>query len=153
MTTFQFSCLIVYGLVSLFALIKGLDQAFKKNNSFGQPNFLFWLGIFVWADALILGLFWCLVSLVCFLLQDWLLFLLIISVFWTVRSLGEIIYWLNQQFSPIIRNPPKNLLGFSWLKNDSIWFIYQLFWQCIMVVSIVSLIFLINLHHSSYLCQ
>ncbi|MDD3999184.1 MAG: hypothetical protein PHR98_03755 [Candidatus Shapirobacteria bacterium] len=109
----------------------------KKNNPFGKSLIFFWLGIFVWGDAVVIGLFWFLISLICFLLKDWILFLLIISTFWIVRSLGEIIYWINQQFSPIIRNPPETLFGYKLFKNDSIWFIYQVFWQCAMVVSII----------------
>jgi len=145
MNTLQFSIIIIYGIIALYALIKGFNQVYKKNNAFGQPNFLFWLGIFVWGDAVILGFFWCLVSLVSLIAKDWLLFLLIISVFWVVRSLGEISYWINQQFSPIIRNPPKNLFGFSWFKNDSIWFVYQVVWQCLLVVSIITTIYLVSL--------
>lgn len=145
MNTLQFSSIAVYGLISLLVFIKGLYEVSKKHNPFGQSFVFFWLGIFVWGDAVILGFFWCLVSLVCFLLRDWNLFLLVISVFWVVRSLGEILYWINQQFSSIIRNPPKTLMGHRLFPNDSIWFVYQLFWQCILVVSIICSIFLANL--------
>lgn len=145
MNTLQFSIIVVYGSISLLAFIRGFYEVFKKNNPFGQPFILFWLGIFAWGDAVILGFFWCLVSLICFLLKDWILFLLIVSVFWVVRSLGEILYWINQQFSPIIRNPPKNLLGYYWFKNDSIWFVYQVIWQCLLVISIITTIYLANL--------
>lgn len=132
---------VAIGLVALLAAIKGGYEIGKKNNPFGEPLVLFWLGIFVWGDALILGIFWCLVSIFCFFLKDWILFLLIVSVFWIVRSLGEILYWINQQFSPIIRNPPKNLVGYRFFKNDSIWFIYQIVWQCVLVISIVAAIY------------
>jgi len=145
MNSLQFSIMVVYGSISLFAFIMGFYEVLKKHNPFGQPFILFWLGIFVWGDAVILGFFWCLVSLICFLLKDWILFLLIVSVFWVVRSLGEILYWINQQFSPIIRNPPKNLLDYHWFKNDSIWFVYQVIWQCLLVISIIITIYLANL--------
>ena len=145
MNTLQLCCVAVYGLISLLAFIKGIGEVYKRNNPFGQPHILFLLGIFVWGDALIFGFFWCLVSLISFLLKDWILFLLIIAVFWVVRSLGEMLYWINQQFSPIIRNPPKTLFGYHWLKNDSIWFVYQVFWQCLLVISIVTTIYLTSL--------
>lgn len=145
MNTFQFSTIVIYGSISLLAFIKGFYEVYKKNNPFGEAMLFFWLGIFVWGDATIIGLFGFLASLICFLLKDWILFLLIISVFWAVRSLGEIIYWINQQFSPIIRNPPETLLGYKLFKNDSIWFIYQLYWQMVMVASIVFSILLIRL--------
>ncbi len=137
MNIFQVSTVVIYGLISILAFIKGIYEVNKKNNSFGEAPFLLFLGIFVWSDAVIIGLFGLLVSLICLLIGDWILFWLIISIFWVVRSLGEIIYWINEQFSPIIRNPPETLLGYKFFKNDSIWFVYQLFWQCVMVVSIV----------------
>lgn len=145
MNTLQISTIIVYGLISLLAFIKGFYEVNKKNNPYGGTPFFFWLGIFVWGDAVAIGLFWFLVSLISFLLSDWVLFLLIISIFWIVRSLGEIIYWINQQFSPIIRNPPKTLFGYKLFKNDSIWFIYQVFWQCVMAMSIIFSILLTRL--------
>lgn len=145
MNIFQISTIIVYGLISLLAFIKGFYEVYKKNNPFGEAPFLLFLGIFVWSDAVMIGLFGFLVSLICLLIGDWILFLLIISIFWVVRSLGEIIYWINEQFSPIVRNPPETLLGYKLFKNDSIWFIYQLYWQVVMVVSIVFSILLIRL--------
>lgn len=145
MNTFQLSATIVYGLISLLAFIKGFYEVYKKNNPFGEALPLSFLGIFVWGDATIIGLFGFLASLICLLISDWILFLLIISIFWVIRSLGEIIYWINQQFSPIVRNPPDTLLGYKLFKNDSIWFIYQLYWQMVMVASIVFSILLIRL--------
>jgi len=52
--------------------------------------------MFVWGDAVIFGLFWTVALIVAWVLKDWYLFLLIVSVFWVVRSLGETIYfsWL-----------------------------------------------------------
>jgi len=145
MSSLQNTLISLFILINLFVFIKGFYQSNFKKNSFGLTPSLFPLGIFVWGDAVIWGLFWVLVSLFSIFLKDWLLFLLIISVFWLVRSLGEIIYWINQQFSPIIRNPPQTLYGYRWFKNDSIWFIYQIFWQCAMIISIVSTIYLTSL--------
>lgn len=130
------------GVVSLAVLLKGYYESTHKNNPFGLTDHLFWLGMFVWGDAVILGLFWLVVSVLVLVLNDWLLFLLIIAVFWAIRSLGEIIYWLNQQFSTINRNPPENLKNYHFFKNDSIWFVYQVFWQCVLVFSIVATIYL-----------
>ncbi len=145
MNTLQTIIISLFGIISLLATIKGTRELLINKNHFKEPRFLFWLGIFVWGDAIILGTFWFLVSLICLLLSNWILFLLIVSVFWVVRSLGEIIYWLNQQFSPIMRNPPANLFGCKLFNNDSIWFAYQIFWQCIMVISIISSIYFTNL--------
>ena len=81
------------------------------------------------------------ISIVVIILNDWILFLLILSVFWLVRSLGETIYWLNQQFSKINRNPPKKFWTFKFFPQDSLWFIHQIFWQCIAVISIIFTIY------------
>ncbi len=135
----------IFGLFSLAVFALGIFQVKVKNRTFSNTRFLFWMGIFVWGDAVIIGLFWSLVSLVSIMLDDWILFCLIVSVFWVVRSLGETIYWLNQQYAPIIRNHPKDMVGYSLFKDDSIWFIYQIAWQCIMVVSIVTTIFLVDM--------
>lgn len=135
----------LFALFNFFVFIKGFYKSTAKKNVFGLTHPLFFLGMFVWGDAIILGLFWSLTALVCLLLQDWILFLLTTSVFWIVRSLGEILYWINQQFSQINRNLPKTLVGYRWFKNDAIWFIYQLVWQCVLVISIITTICLANL--------
>ena len=98
---------------------------------------LFIFGIFVWGDATVFGIFWFLASITTLLLNDWILFLLVFSVFWVVRSLGETIYWFNQQFSKVIQWPPEKLPFFKFFHNDSIWFVYQIVNQCITVVSII----------------
>lgn len=135
----------MYELISLLVMIKGFFEVYKKDNAFGGGSvLLFLLGVFVWGDAVIIGAFWILTMTICLLLNDWNLFLLVISLFWIVRSVGEIAYWIGQQFSPIMRNPPKNLMGYRWFKNDSIWFVYQVFWQCVLVISITASIYLAN---------
>jgi ABC-type branched-subunit amino acid transport system permease subunit len=132
------------GIISIISLtIFSLGAYYSKTSrSFSKTPYLFPFGIFVWGDAVIFGLFWFLSSFVTFLLHDWILFLLIISTFWVVRSLGETIYWLLQQFSQINRNPPHKLLGYKIFKNDSIWFIYQIVWQSLTVFSTISTIYL-----------
>ena len=125
---------IIWGLFSLALSLKGFYESSAKKNVYGLTPHLFPFGIFVWGDAVIFGIFWTLVSVAVLILKDWILFLLIISVFWVVRSFGEAIYWLNQQFSTINRNPPEKLMFYKLFKNDSVWFIYQIFWQSITVV-------------------
>jgi len=137
MNSWQKIVVLVYGAISLFVFIKSFYEVKNKNNSFGLTPILSLLGIFVWGDGLILGIFWMLASVTTYIINSWYLFLLIISVFWVVRGLGETKYWLNQQYSKILRNPPEKLLGYSIFKNDSIWFIYQIIWQCLTVVAII----------------
>ncbi len=132
---------IIWGLFSLALSLKGFYESSAKKNVYGLTPHLFPFGIFVWGDAVIFGIFWTLVSVAVLILKDWILFLLIISVFWVVRSFGEAIYWLNQQFSTINRNPPEKLMFYKLFKNDSVWFIYQIFWQSITVVSLIFTIY------------
>src|SRR3990170_1609189 len=139
METWQKTLIIFWGIISFILFIKGFFECKDKKNAYGLTPKLSVFGIFSWGDAVVFGLFWVLVSLITLVLNDWILFLLIISVFWVVRSFGETIYWFNQQFSAktYAWNRPERL-ALHWLfRNDSIWFIYQIAWQCVSVVSII----------------
>lgn len=142
MQIWQQAVLFVFAFFQLIIAIKGFAECKNKKNAFGLTPWLFPFGIFVWGDALIFGFFWFLAGLVSFLLGDWILFLLIIAVFWLVRSLGETIYWFNQQFSTINRQPPEKLPGYRIVQNDSIWFINQIFVQCITIISFILTLYL-----------
>lgn len=135
---------MMYLLFSLFAVslsVIGLWKASKKNQVFEETPYLAVLGIFVWGDAIVFGFFWALAGLMVYLTNSVALMWLIYSVFWVVRSFGESIYWFNQQFSTITRNPPERLIGFRFFKNDSVWFAYQIWWQCVTVISIIASIY------------
>ena len=143
--------MVAYGIFSLMVFVKGVFESIKKKNPYGQTTLLFWMGIFVWGDAVILGLFWTLSALITYLLKDWYLFLLIISVYWTVRSLGERIYWLNHQFTlKDNSNFYKGLIGYGFFKNNAILFVYQVFLQCITVISIITTIYFAKFWLSAY---
>ena len=141
--------ILTYALINLGVFVKGYYECKYRKNAYGLTPNLNLLGIIAWGDAVVFGPFWIASSLVSYLLNDWYLFLLIISVFWVVRSLGETIYWFNQQFSTINRNPPEKLPFHSIFHNDSVWFIHQIIWQCVTVVSIIFTIFLTKLWVSS----
>jgi len=145
MNTFETSIIIVYLISSLTAFISGSRQSMAKNNPYGETPYFVWLGIFVWGDGIIIGPFWFFASLFSFFIRDWHLFLLMISVFWIVRSLGEVLYWLNQQFVKNNSNYYQKLTGYNFFKNDTILFIYQIIWQCVCVVSIIASIYFANL--------
>jgi len=136
---------IGYASLALLLFVKGVFESIRKKNPYVETPFLFWMGIFVWGDAVVFGLFWFLTSLFFYLLGDWMLFLLFVSIFWIVRSVGETIYWINQQYSDINRNPPERLRGYRFFGNDSIWFIYQITWQCIVIISVITTIYFANL--------
>jgi hypothetical protein len=141
MNQIQTLFLFLWAGFGLAAAAAGLFTVVAKKQAFAETKWLFPWGIFVWGDAPIIGSFWFGAGLVSALLRDWWLFWLVFSLFWVVRSLGEVIYWLNQQFSSINRNPPQRLMGYKWIGNDSVWFMYQIFWQMVMVVALVGSIF------------
>ena len=120
-------------------------QCKYKKNAYGPTPHLYLLSIYVWGDGMIFGSFFGLSSLACLLLDDWILFLLIFSVFHLVRSVGEAIYWFNEQFAVKHRNAPEKLPYYTLVKNDSIWFIYQIAHQCIAVVTIITSVYLFHL--------
>lgn len=133
---------VLYGILNILVLIKGIHEVKDKRNVYGLAGQNSFLGIFVWGDAIVFGPFWILTSALVLFLQDWYLFLLVFSIFWSVRSFGEVIYWLNEQFAGKNRNPPHTLKFYKFFNNDSIWFIYQIYWQCILVVSLIASIYL-----------
>lgn len=143
MQDWQKYLLLAYFLFSLFGFIIGIDQS-RRGNSYKKPKWGIYnlIGAFVWADTVVFGLFWLMTSLVVYFLEDWLLFLLILSVFWSVRAWGESVYWFNQQFSTLRKNSPKDIWFYQIFKNDSVWFVYQIFWQCILVLAVVASIYL-----------
>jgi hypothetical protein len=137
MNIFEQLIVFFFGFSGLMFFLYEVLRLRKKKSIYGLTTYLFFLGSFVWGDLIILGPFWFIASLISLLLNNWYLFLLITSIFWSIRSLGEIIYWLNEQFAPKNRNNPDTLRLYRFVKNDSVWFIYQLFWQCIFVFSLV----------------
>lgn len=141
MYCWQKTVVIIFGILNFASFLKGFSQCSKKNNSHGITPALSIFGMFVWGDAVVFGIFWTLVSTAVLLLNDWILFLLILSVFWVVRSVGETIYWFNQQFSKVIRHPPEEFPFFKYFHDDSVWFVNQIFWQCITVISVIFTIY------------
>lgn len=132
----QFVLLLLL-LYSLMGLIISWYQTQVKQNFFGLCHFLNPLGAFVWTDGIILGLFWVGLSLMLLFLNNPMYSLLTYSLFWTVRSSGEIIYWLLEQFATTKRNPPATLLPYLLFPNESVWIVMQLGWQCTLLLSLL----------------
>ena len=144
MNSLELMAVSLYGIYSLVAFISGWREC-KKKNIFGIAPTYYLLGAFVWGDALVFGLFWTVVSAIIILVQDWLLFLLIVSAFWLVRSIGETIYWLLQQFTTIRRFPIRYLPGHVFFGEEGVLFIYQTVAQIIAVISLITTVYLFNL--------
>lgn len=142
MQTWQFYFLNLFTFYSAFAAYLGYVKTGKNKNPFGENVIFLPLGAFVWGDVLIFGIFWSLTSALMLFINNWNLFCLVYAIFWSVRSLGEVNYWMHQQFSHKVRNLPENLKFYKFFGNDSLWFVYQTIWQCIAIVSIVVSIYL-----------
>ena len=130
---------------SLTAFIKGYWQTKIKRNPYGLSVWFNPLGSFVWADAVIFGLFFFLVSVLSLLVQDFILLPLVFSVFWTVRSIGESIYWFLEQFADTHKNPEHTLWMSRWFPRNSVWIANQIVNQCITVIGIIASVYLFNL--------
>lgn len=136
--------LLAYALSSLLLAVKGFYESHRKRNSFGTVH-TFVLGVYVWGDAVVFGVFWFLISIITLLLADWVLFWLIFSLFWVVRSFGETIYWFNEQHAVKKRVNIKKKYLYKYFHNDSVLFIYQIIQQCITVISLVASIYYASL--------
>jgi hypothetical protein len=136
-----YSVLVIVGLLTfVFSYLKS-----KKGESFVVTNYLFFLGIFVWGDGLIFGPLWSIAGVFFGLQNDLTGLLVFISVFWLVRSYGEVMYWMQEQFVKNHRNDCKKMIGYSIVKNESIYFLYQIVWQSVMIISIISTIYFVNI--------
>ncbi len=142
MNNYQVIIVGIYGIIAGILFLKSFRECNNNNNAFGENKLLNVIGGFVWADGVVFGLFFSLFSLASLILKDFLLFLLGLSLFWVVRSAGEAIYWFNQQFSAINRNPPEKFCIYNIFKNDSVWFVMQIAWQCALVVFLLLSLYL-----------
>ena len=149
MNIFQKYLLLIITLYSIVGLIKGLRESLK-GHAFSEAKYFYMAGAFVWGDMAVFGIFWIIAIIIVYSLNSWVFFLLIVSVFWFVRSLGETIYWFNQQFSPKRSESPEKFWHYKIFKNESIWFINQIFWQCITVISIITTLYFASLWVASF---
>jgi hypothetical protein len=145
MESWQQTIVILLAFINIIFFFKAYYEITRNKNAFGLTHHLFFLGSYVWGDMIVLGPFWILASGISLILSDWYLFLLIISVFWVARSLGETIYWIAEQFSAKNRNAPQTLRFYKLFKSDAVWFVYQLINQCILVASIIFSIYFAKL--------
>jgi hypothetical protein len=145
MNLFQTIIVVFYCVFAFSGFVFGLRQCVNKKNPYGLTKKYNLIGSFVWVDAVIFGAFWTIVSVICLLLSNFLLFLLTQSIFWLIRSIGETIYWFNQQFAMKNRNPVHTLWISKYFPGDSSWVAMQIFWQCVAVITTVTTLYLIKL--------
>lgn len=142
MTGWQVNLLIFYSVLALAFFLGGVLKSLrgKAYQKFLPLNLI---GGFVWGDAVVFGLFWLVAVALILLFGNWRIFLITFLSFWLIRSLGETIYWFNQQFSTTIRTKPQEIWFYRYFKNDAVYFIYQIFWQTLSVIALVLLLLII----------
>lgn len=138
MLDWQMVIVALYGLGALFILVRGLHECYWNKKSYEEVLWERFYGAFALGDCVIFGIFWIIISLAVLFLNDWTLFLLILSVFWTIRSLGETNFWFGMQFAPMKRYPPKYFPIYRFFHDDSVYFIQQITWQCVATLAIIS---------------
>lgn len=147
MTELQTLIVSLFGFGAVLLWIKSIYEVIKKKNPYGVGQYGLIYGGFVFADYLVFGAFFAIMSIFSLIMGDFVLFLLILSVFWLVRSIGEALYWFLQQFSSLVhKNPPERFFLHRYIKQaDAIWFVNQIIWQCLTVVFIITTIYLTHL--------
>jgi hypothetical protein len=150
MEQWQFWIITTFGVITLLSFLQSLFECKVRKRSYSNtPFYCGFQGAFVWADEVVFGLFWAGISIISLLLSDWILFLLSISLFWLVRAVGETVYWFFQQFTPRRGNEPKKFFFYHIVGNDSVYFMNQIYWQCLTVITILTSLYLGKLWLSS----
>ena len=141
MQVWQQNFLLFFVGYSLLCFILGFYNS-RKKNYLGVCHLFYPLGAYVWADAVIFGLFWAMITVVVYYLKNWYLFLTFYFVFQTIRTFGESIYWFNQQFSTVNRNPGERQWPHFFFRDEyTTWFVYQIMWQCVCAVCTIFAIY------------
>lgn len=91
--------LFFFGLLFILLFALSWKQVHSSGDSYGFIyRWAFWLGSFVWEDVLVFSAYHSLIVLFTYLSHDLRVGLLMIAVFWAVRSAGEALYFFLQQF-------------------------------------------------------
>ncbi len=128
----------------LFIWLKCIWVGVHSKQMFKPTPALFPLGIYVYGDGIIVGAWWSLLTLLTLAIGSWDWWALGACCFWLIRAGGEVIYWLIEQFAATHRNNPRDLWGYRWVKDESIWFIYQLINQCFMIFALLGIFYFVK---------
>lgn len=151
MNQLEKNIVVFYSLFALVGFLYSLYKCVKKNDNLGSAHIFNLIGAFVWADAVVFGIFWFVSGLVTIYLKDWILFLLLQSTFWSIRFLGETFYWFNQQFSKAVAEQNERLWVHKIFKdNYTSWFVMQIISQCETVIAIILTIYFGHLWISNF---
>jgi hypothetical protein len=130
--------LIVKSLTTSGLLVAGLmsflvGRRLSKQGQFYSdvPKPLIGLGIFVWGDALILGPFWVISTMLLLLAEASILDILrYFLAFSGLRAIIEVIYWINHQVVRKQYQPPL-FRGVAWINSEEAGILYQLLNTCV----------------------
>ncbi len=104
-------------------MLRNYFDSFTNQWFFEPPkSFLRYLLVYIKGDTIVLLPFAVVVLLFGFVSIDFMLVL--IGLFIAFRGLGEMMFWILQQFGPRTYRP--NDFGFTQLDNNAIYIIYQL---------------------------
>lgn len=135
--------MLVVLVYALIAVCVSFVQVIQQRNPYGHAFIFIPLGAFVWGDALVLGLFWFLMSTLYFLFPMAYSPIVLAALFWLVRAGGEIFYWLLVQFVGERKEPASNHMLFPLVQSDAVWFMHQVIWQCVAVIASLVLIMVV----------
>lgn len=138
--------LISLGSYSFLATIFGVINYLQGNFS-GHSWLFFPLGIFVWGDAIVFGLFLTLVSLFLWNKNNLTYTGLLISAYALIRSFIEALYGLNAQFSTIYRPWEQEWLELARNINLSpleLYMLDQIVATCITITSLLVFIYFLK---------
>lgn len=101
--------LAVLAIIYIAMFITSLIKVRQSSEEFGFIyQWAFWVGAFVWEDLMVFSAYHALVVLITFFAQDLRVGLLMVGIFWIVRSSGEALYFFLQQFH-LPKHHPHNL--------------------------------------------
>jgi hypothetical protein len=138
--SFQFLIQLILFVSGGICFALGREKS-RHKQFYSDTPWLFPLGIFVWGDALILGPFWMIASLL-FSFVSFMDMWRCIFIFFALRSAYEVIYWINHQVAQRQYHPPL-FRRISWLSPNDAAILYQLLnmCQCVFYISLFMLSF------------
>lgn len=131
------SFLILLFLLSFFIFILSIGKV-KKGHFYQDTFWLFFFGIYVWGDGLVLGPFWMISSIILFNTSVISAYRFLL-IFFLVRSAGEVLYWLVHQASDRKYQPPL-FRKITFLDDNQAAILYQLAHTSIIVILIYLLL-------------
>jgi hypothetical protein len=144
--------ILIWGVVNLFLSV---FSVLKIRQNKEKRDFIYWwgfiIGAFVWEDMLVFGLLHAALAFTSIVLKNNLIWLVGFLVFWIMRSAGETLYFFLQQFIVPLHHP-HNIGGhfgpirklFGNISDQKCYIILQAIMQSVLVISILSLIFVLR---------